>query len=234
MTLKGNKKQNKEFQRKRGETTKQALIKAGLELFSKHGLNVTSTRMLSKKSGANISAIPYYFRSKEGLYYAVVTYISEQMEKHVGYIVDEINERMSKEKLSKEEANKEYHRLINAFISFFIGTDEPKVWTQILHREQAHPTEAFEILYNKTIKKTQKIFTVLCGVLIDLPSDSLEVKIRVHALSGQILGFLVHQEELLRDLGVKKLSKTHIVYIRTILNAHIEVCLNLEPQLKEV
>ena len=67
---------------KRGDSTRFALIEAGLDLFGEFGFKGTTTRMLSDSASANISAIPYYFGSKKGLYLAVMEYIVERMQEH--------------------------------------------------------------------------------------------------------------------------------------------------------
>ena len=219
---------------KRGEGTKYALIIAGLELFGEYGLKATSTRMLANKSGANISAIPYYFGGKEGLYRAVVEYIAQRIEAHVGAISTDIQARLKDGSLAKKDARQAFHTLMDAFADMFVASDEPKAWAQIIMREQANPTEAFEIFYNSSMKHLQKAATTLVAVCAGLDPEGGEAKIRAHALFGQILGFLVSRESLLRNMNVKKLKPEHVVLIRQILTAHTEACLNVKQIGKDV
>ncbi|MDR3559869.1 MAG: CerR family C-terminal domain-containing protein [Negativicutes bacterium] len=52
--------------------TQTKLLEAATQLFSQKGFNAVSTRELAEAAGANIAAISYYFRGKEGLYQAVL------------------------------------------------------------------------------------------------------------------------------------------------------------------
>ena len=47
--------------------TRQALLDAAEELFAEHGIDGTSLRAITRRAGANVAAIHYYFGSKEGL-----------------------------------------------------------------------------------------------------------------------------------------------------------------------
>jgi AcrR family transcriptional regulator len=218
---------------KRGEGTRKALITAGLELFGEYGLKGTSTRMLAKHSGANISAIPYYFKSKEGLYTAVVEYIVQRIIAHTGSVRKELTEDLAQGPLTPKQASHALKKLISVFIRLFIESDEPKTWVRIMVREQANPTPAFDIFYEKQIKPMQSILVQLISAYTGIAAKSDEIKIRGHALVGQILGFLVARENILRHLGVKRLSRGHVELIHQVLLANAQNCLKSQPSTKE-
>jgi TetR/AcrR family transcriptional regulator len=52
--------------------TRTKLIEAATPLFAKHGFVAVSIRQLAQAAGVNIAAVSYHFRSKEGLYQAVL------------------------------------------------------------------------------------------------------------------------------------------------------------------
>jgi AcrR family transcriptional regulator len=218
---------------KRGKKTRKALITAGLELFGEYGLKGTSTRMLSGLSGANISAIPYYFKSKDGLYTAIVEYIVERIIAHTGTVRKELAETLAKGPLTPEQALEALKKLLSVFARLFIESDEPKTWVKIMVREQANPTPAFDIFYEKQIKPMQSILAQLISAYTGTAAKSDEIKIRGHALIGQILGFLVARENILRHLGVRKLSRRHVELIQQILLANAQNCLKSPAWTKE-
>lgn len=211
----------------RGDSTRLALIQAGLDLFGEFGFKGTTTRMLSDRAGANISAIPYYFGSKKGLYLAVMEYIVERMQGHFGEV------RVAMEKLHEsgpipcDQALDAMKMMIQSIAQLFVESDEPKAWVQLIMREQARPTDAFDIIYEGQMKYVQKIFSSLIAVCIDIPPDSDEVKLRCHALIGQILIFILSRESLLRHLNVRKLTDDHIRLVYKILVSHAEACLSI-------
>lgn len=210
---------------KRGDATRYALIQAGLELFGENGFNATTTRMLCDKAGANISAIPYYFDSKKGLYLAVMEYIVERMQGHFGQVHSALADMNQSGPIPRDQAIEVMRRVIRSIAQFFVESEEPKAWVQLIMREQASPTEAFDIIYEGQMKHVQRVFATLIAACTGLPLESDDVKLRSHALVGQILIFIVSRESLLRHLKVSKLSADHIEKIYSILLLHAEACL---------
>ncbi|MBN9445309.1 MAG: TetR family transcriptional regulator, partial [Bosea sp.] len=49
------------------EGTRQALIRAGLDLFGRNGFDATSTREIAQAAGVNSAGIAYHFGGKDGL-----------------------------------------------------------------------------------------------------------------------------------------------------------------------
>jgi AcrR family transcriptional regulator len=54
--------------------TRQRVLEAAVEVFAEHGFRKTTVRDICKRANANIAAINYHFRDKEGLYTAVLQY----------------------------------------------------------------------------------------------------------------------------------------------------------------
>lgn len=213
---------------KRGEGTRYALIMAGLELFGEYGVKATTTRMLAERADANISAIPYYFDNKDGLYIAVVTYIAEQMQRHVGDKAKSIAENIDLSHCNSAQAKDAYHEIMDVFITLFLLSDEPKAWARIVVREQLYPTDAFDILYEQGMRPMQDMMSALMAKILPKEINDKELTIRSHALFGQVLGFLVSREALLRGLEKKKLTQADFAMIRDVVHAHIEACLNVQ------
>ena len=54
--------------------TRQRVLETAVEVFAEHGFRKTTVRDICKRANANIAAINYHFRDKEGLYTAVLQY----------------------------------------------------------------------------------------------------------------------------------------------------------------
>ncbi|MGY8814005.1 MAG: CerR family C-terminal domain-containing protein [Gammaproteobacteria bacterium] len=212
---------------KRSDTTRLALIHAGLALFGEYGFKGTTTRALSNHAGANISAIPYYFGGKKGLYLAVMEYIVLRMQTHFGETREIVSSLLSKETIDKTEALDALKLMIRSMAQIFVESDEPKAWVQLIMREQARPTEAFDIIYNGQMVHIQHMYASLIAECTGLDPASDEVKLRCHALIGQILIFILSRESLLRHLAVKKLQPEQIKLIYSILINHAQACLKV-------
>ena len=207
------------------DNKKEALLKAGLELFGKFGLEATSTRMLAASSGANIAAISYYFVNKEGLYHAVVQHVAQKIQMLMWPTLKEIQAQMSSQpNLSPQQAAGCLIELVRLMSGVILQFETPKSWIQIMVREQASPTGAFDTFYKMQMKPMQGTFARLIGSCLNRDPSSDEVKIRVHALMGQILFFIISPEGLLRQLGTRKLKAEHICLIQETLVEHALSC----------
>lgn len=217
----------------RGEGTRYALILSGLELFGEYGVKGTTTRMIADHSKANISAIKYYFGSKEGLYLGVIEHISDSIARHVGNFENEVSRRILAHDISKNEALIFIQTIVRQMARMFVELEDLAQWNKIIMREQANPTEGFDILYNNNFQQNHSILIHLISIYSGIDPDSDEIKIRWHALFGQILAFSISRECLLRSLKIKKLDSSHIDLIYKILLSHLEACLQA-PKLEVI
>ena len=217
----------------RGDSTRLALIEAGLELFGEYGFKATTTRMLADYADANISAIPYYFGSKKGLYLEVMEYIVDRLHGNFGNLGQSVGALLEKKPVKKTDAMEALKIMITTMAKLFVESDEPKAWVQLIMREQARPTEAFDIIYKGQMMHVQSMYVSIIASCTGLDPNCPEVKLRCHALIGQILVFIVSRESLLRLLNVRKLQPEHIEMIYRILIVHAEACLQI-PSIDQI
>lgn len=212
----------------RGETTRQALIDAGLKLFGEYGFSATSTRMLTDLSGTNIAAISYHFGSKEALYHAVITYIAEQIRHKLGDRFTHIKAALSQPNLTNTEAKKQLISLIMALSSLFVESDAPKHWAFVIMREQINPSPAFSIIYNHVMQPVHETLATLIAHLTGHnPKDDVTI-IKAHMLVGQVLIFLSARETILRRLHTKKFTAIHLTTIQEQLRKHVLACVGIK------
>lgn len=211
---------------RRADGARQALINAGMELFGERGFKATSTRMLALLSGTNVSAIPYYFGGKEGLYRAVVEHIAARASSYVGPSCIEAKRRLGDGSRPKA-AVEALEILFESIFAMFIDSDEPKSWALIIMREQANPTGAFDAFYGKVIRNLHQLISASIAAYAGLDPAGDEAKIRAHALLGQVFVFLSSREAILRQLGVKKLTRRHVGLIYQVLWTHVETAISV-------
>ena len=85
------------------QDAKTCILEAAAKLFSKCGLDKTSTRDISKDSQANISLISYHFGGKEGLYREVIREFALKVSEKVQPTISEFRSLpMTKELFVKE------------------------------------------------------------------------------------------------------------------------------------
>src|SRR5271163_2452865 len=112
----------------RGMVTRQRLIDAALAVFGEYGFDGASTRTLADRAGANLAAIPYHFRSKEGLYRAAAQYIVDRMSGQMAPLLEEIERALQNPRLPREAALDLLHRYLDALVLILAGWREADSW----------------------------------------------------------------------------------------------------------
>jgi AcrR family transcriptional regulator len=208
----------------RSDKTRGALIDAGIALFGEYGFRATTTRMLADHAGANIAAIPYHFGNKEGLYRAVIAHIAERC----AQLMQHARETMESG-LAHDPTPPHAIALLEEFIAnmadTLIATEEPQAWVQLIMREQAKPTDAFDMLYDTMMHPMQQLFTHAFACATGIASDSEAAALHCHALFGQVLVFVVSRESILRPLHIRHFTAEHMQQIHRVLRLHIRACL---------
>lgn len=211
----------------RSDQTIAALMEAGITLFGEKGFNATSTRDLCAASGANISAINYHFGGKDGLYAAVIRHIGEslhgQVEAHLPFDVSELD---LSQPMPGAQAMQLLKQAMAAFATALIANSEASRWSKLIVREQTSPGAAFEILYTNHIALMQRVLNYFISSITGEQPDDISVKIRSHALLGQVLGFVVSRESILRALGCQQFSDEHRQLIVDMIVDHIQSCVH--------
>lgn len=201
------------------------LIAAGMQLFGEFGFKGTTTRMIASEAHSNIGSIAYYFGNKRNLYLAIIRHIADRMREQ--FDLDMMKKGQLPEGLTQEEARLALRRIVKDMIRTFIADDEASCWLLLVMREQAHPTEAFDILYEEVFDMVYKFLGSLIAILIDIDERDTRVTLEAHTLVGQIVFFLVGRIPLLRRLENKNGYDAELIDLveKTILS-HIDFYVN--------
>lgn len=206
----------------RNSPTALALIQAGIDQFGLYGQKAT-TRNVAEQANANIAAIPYYFRSKNGLYKACMHFIVDEIWLELGNQLVSLD--IIEQDLNKQQARAIYLEMMDTFCLFFLKDPDTLRWSQFIMREHATPTEAYDIFYKRYYQHAQRVKAKLLGICLDTNEDAAYVKILGHALFGQVLGFLIARESILRALGTKELTADCIALIRDVIRQNLSAIL---------
>lgn len=197
-----------------GSETRRRLILAGLEVFSRHGYEAATTRMLAREAGANLAAIPYHFGSKEGLYHAVIEHIVESLRGGMGPVGQSVAATLAKEKASETELMEALASFVRALAGQLIATGGiGEKAGPIIMAEQLHPSAAFDRLYTAQMEPLHTLVARLVARLEGIPEDVPAAKIRAHTILGQILSFRMAREAALRRLRWKTFDQREVEQI---------------------
>lgn len=204
-----------EINNSRSEKTRNALIQAGIVLFSEHGFTATTTRMLAKQANVNIAAIPYYFNNKTGLYLATIHHIVERVQTYLGSNMQLI--LADRQNLNPDDALSHLNAILKSLVQLFIEKEEIVSFALIIMKEQIKPTDAFNILYDSLMCQVHEAVTYILAALTNSQANDETTIIKSHMLLGEILVFISSRELLLRRLGVQQLTHQHIKIIFNLL-----------------
>ena len=202
--------------------TRERLVKAGIELFGLIGFDGTSTRAIAKRAGASLGAIPYHFKTKQKLYLVAATSIAEQVSQRLGPVLNAFETEIYSDTLSRKKAIALLEEIFTPFVTMLASHDSEN-WARFTLREQAAPTEAFEILYASDIGRFFRAVIYLTAVASgDIP-ESQSARIRGLTLVGQALTFRVALALSLRTLEVETLGDKEITLITASIRENIRL-----------
>lgn len=135
--------------------SKKCLLSAAAKLFSKLGLENTSTRDLARESNANISLISYHFGGKEGLYKEVLKDFALEVQNNMQPLFDDVK----KTEMTKSSFTQEISFIIENMIT--MRKKHPEI-CQILSREKSNglplSREVHEDIFYPLAKRFFEIF----------------------------------------------------------------------------
>jgi AcrR family transcriptional regulator len=201
---------------------RQALVLATIDILKNKSIDAISTREIASKSKQNISAINYYFGGKEGLYIAAVQHIGNIIQQRLYPILFQAEKLTGSKTGTPAEAIDFLKRLMRQVIAFH---NEILGFTEIIAREQIHPTKAFKILYEGALHELQLCGAKLVALAVGGDGDDDEFKIRFHAILGQAVIFRLARETILRGVGWKDIGERETDIVATIIEEHIELML---------
>lgn len=197
--------QDRETPNERATETREQLIRAGLALFSRQGLEGVRTRQLAEEAGVNQSAIPYHFGGKDGVYAAVLERTAESI---VGRLA------LPRPSVTSPAAAEEALRmLMQDFVSALLDSDASAAHSLLLVREQLQPTGSFDTIHLLLFRPLHEMVTRLVAVLRGEQPEVDENILRAHAILGQAIAFAVAREALHRRLGQTVLSRDVVTRI---------------------
>ena len=117
--------------------TEQRLLEAAGEIFAEFGYRAATVRQICEKAGANVAAVNYHFRDKEGLYLAVLRSVPDaQAEKYP-----------AQSGLSRDATPEQQLRgYVQTLLQRVFDAGRPGWHAKLLARELAEPTRALDTL----------------------------------------------------------------------------------------
>lgn len=206
------------------------LLAAAENLFARDGFEGATTRAITDAAQVNISAIPYYFGDKKGLYAGVLWEIAALARQQIVDRSGFLREALADPAPTLEKDREALHRFIHLLADFLMGGRLSDDKIRLFLREQMDPTPGFSILYNDLLRPMHEALTQLVARAAGLAFPSEQATLATHALLGQIIGFKTHREAILRRLSWKKTGPAEIDKIVQTVIRHSDFILTMYRQ----
>ncbi|WP_242146612.1 CerR family C-terminal domain-containing protein [Sphingomonas sp. BAUL-RG-20F-R05-02] len=172
------------------------LLDIAIREFGEKGLDGASTRSIASAAGTAMSSITYHYGSKQGLYLAVADYIAEHMASEMLPVLDLANTAPLRD---PQAARAKIHHILNAFAQRMMGQKSAAL-SMFIMREQLHPGEAFDRLYEAAMGQVLDYLSELVAVATDAPADE-RTRLFAFLLAAQVFSLRSARGALLRVAG---------------------------------
>ncbi len=206
----------------RSIATRQRLVDAAIDLFGKFGYDATSTRALSEAAGANLSAIPYHFSTKRALHLAAAQHIADIIAHTIGPVMETFENEIYDDALTRTRAIALLQEVFTPFIAMLTSEQSSK-WAHFILREQASPSEAFDILYEHGAGRFIRAVTHLTAIATGDEPGSKRARLRALTLVGQALVFRTARALTLRTLETDRLDQADIALVTALIRENIRM-----------
>lgn len=181
------------------EGTRQALIRAGLDLFGRNGFDATSTREIAQAAGVNSAGIAYHFGGKDGLRQACAEAIIARMQGVLTGGSPAVS--MALDVTDRDAATEQLLALIGRVVSFLTTVPESEVVARFVMREMLTPSPAFEALYGGLFEPVHRRVCQVWAAATGMEPEAPETKLAVFAAIGQVFYFRIARPAVTRRLG---------------------------------
>lgn len=205
------------------------LIEAAIDIFGRHGYEAATTRRIGSQAQVNISAIPYYFRGKEGLYRAVILRIVSVMQEKTGDLARNMNGQSLGGETGPALAMDILEDFLQKMISFLVGSSQGQRFSKIILREQMYPSSAYDLVYNGFMEPAILALSKLISIITGETSEE-HTKLKAMAVIGQVLAFRVARETVVRTLDYEGYNESEALKISEIILCHTRAALSMAKE----
>lgn len=207
-------------EKRKNNLSRKKLINSAISLFAINGFESTSTREICRHAGVNLSLIPYYFGSKEGLYIDIIESIF-----HYGltFMQEELVRVASIATMSKTEQVELYRSILCKYAQILYSDNVPSNFVVLMIKEQASPHSKFSQTYSQKIDIVYRALRMVLASILNKDASDKVVIFEVSSIIGQILSFKILDRATLPYLNQDSYTKEDIERIKRMIFSHIDL-----------
>ena len=177
--------------------TREALLRAGLQLFGRNGFDATSIRAIARSAGVNSAGIAYHFGGKDGLRRACAEAIVATMRERV---LGQDQLAPVPPEMDPDEALTAVLAAVGRVIAFATRAPESEAIARFVVREMMQPSPAFDLLYEGMVGPIHGRLCALWGMATGRDPEAQGTKLAVFAMIGQVLYFRLARPAVIRRM----------------------------------
>lgn len=209
----------------RGDATREALIRAAVDIFGRDGFAATGTRAVADAAGVNQALIAYHFGGKAGLYLAAIGHIVERVRERIDPLLDAIDAE-----IGDADADRCLELLLQLLDTFVIVLTSEKSgsWARLILKEQQDPSEGFDVLYAGIMERVLGKTSRLIGRIRNIEPDSQAANLLAITLFGQVLIFRTGRATVERRTGWQQFTQSEIAAVQRQIHRNVTAILTQE------
>lgn len=169
--------------------TRARLLEAAGEVFALRGYRAATVREISQRAKANVAAVNYHFRDKEGLYTAV-------LEQTLRSAVEKYPPDLG---LSENATVQErLHAFIRSLLLRVLDEGRPAWHGKLMAREITEPTAALDLLVDGVIRPLYERLASIVGEFLGSDPSDRAVRLCTSSIIGQCLHYHHSQHVIMR------------------------------------
>ncbi len=198
--------------------TREALIRAGLDLFGRHGYEASSIREIAQAAGVNSAGIAYHFGGKDGLRQACAEAVVATMKQRVFGAAATMPPL---DGLAPEMAVELMLGIVGRVTAFAAQAPESETIARFVIREMMEPTAAFETLYEGLVGPVHGQVCRLWAAATGMEPEAQETKLAVFATIGQVIYFRLARPAVMRRMGWDAIDTAQSEAIADVIRANV-------------
>ncbi|WP_199085908.1 CerR family C-terminal domain-containing protein [Bosea sp. ASV33] len=198
--------------------TREALIRAGLDLFGRHGYEASSIREIAQAAGVNSAGIAYHFGGKDGLRRACAEAVVATMKQRVFGAAAAMPPL---DGLAPEAAVELMLGIVGRVTAFATQAQESETIARFVIREMMEPTAAFEALYEGLVGPVHGQVCRLWAAATGMEPEAQDTKLAVFATIGQVIYFRLARPAVMRRMGWDAIDTAQSEAIADVIRANV-------------
>jgi len=167
----------------RDQATEARLLAAATELFAERGFANVTVRDICERAQANVAAINYHFRGKDGLYHAVLQSAIRTMQETTN---------LARRTGEGQPAAEQLRIYVRTFITRVVASRGNWIH-QLMTREMSDPTPALNLVISQVIKPRLAYLSDIVAAVMDVEPADPRVLPCVFSVNAQCVALLNHK-----------------------------------------